>query len=190
MYSEINRLSKKPSPEIPKRVLMPTMMFKPRPISSKLIQQPKPDSMQESILSSRPMTMSRPAQMPQRAFRPMPQMSRPMPPAQQASIDIDLGKINYLVQDAKVAKIECKGPGKNLIATKMGMIAQASLILTEDEVLAIIKTFSEKTHIPLIGGTFKALYKNLLMTAIISEDLGSRFIIEKRNAFALIQAKG
>jgi hypothetical protein len=53
------------------------------------------------------------------------------------------------------------------------------LALSENEILSILKEFSERTKVPLIPGVFKALYNNLLITAIVSESAGNRFIIEK-----------
>lgn len=95
----------------------------------------------------------------------------------------DLGKLNFILADPRVESIECQGPNKNILVKKDGSIQKASLILTEQEIKKIIEDFSEKTRIPLIGGTFKAALQNLIMTAVASDFVGSRFMIQKKNPF-------
>ena len=95
----------------------------------------------------------------------------------------DVGKLNLILADARVGSIECPGPNKNVLVRKDGTIQQTNLTLNKEEIKKIIDDFSEKTRIPLIGGTFKAAVGNVIMTAVISDFVGSRFIIQKRNPF-------
>ena len=53
--------------------------------------------------------------------------------------------------------------------------------LTEQEIRNVIESFSRETKIPLIEGILKTAYENLLITAIVSEYVGGRFIIQKIN---------
>ena len=45
---------------------------------------------------------------------------------------------------------------------------------------AFLKDLSDKTRIPLLPGLFKVVFQNLIVTAVISEFVGTKFIIEKR----------
>jgi type IV secretory pathway ATPase VirB11/archaellum biosynthesis ATPase len=95
------------------------------------------------------------------------------------SENLDLGKLSSFLSDLSVTGIECPGPNKNVLVNKSGLVQTTSVTMSADEMQAILKDFSEKTKIPLIPGIFKALYNNLLITAVISEIAGNRFIIEK-----------
>ena len=91
----------------------------------------------------------------------------------------NLGKINLLINDPRVTLIECQGPGK-LITTKMlGKTTITKISLNQEEIQGIIETFSREARMPLVGGIFKAAVGNLIMTAVISELVGNRFIITK-----------
>lgn len=89
-------------------------------------------------------------------------------------------KIYPFLSDPQVQSVECKGPGKPLLVLKRGIIQVTNIILTDEEINSLIKSVSEKTRIPIIPGLFKALFGNLIITAVISEFVGTRFIIEKR----------
>ena len=114
---------------------------------------------------------------------PFPVPKRGVPPARPAPEAQNLGKLNSLISDPRVRSIECQGPNKNILVHKDGTVQKTSLVLTSDEVENTIKDFSEKTRIPLIGGTFKAALGNLIITAVTSDFVGSRFIIQKKNPF-------
>jgi len=95
----------------------------------------------------------------------------------------DIGKLNLILADPRVESIECTGPSKNILVRKDGTIQRTNIILTKEEIKKIIDDFSKKTKIPLIGGTFKAAIGSVIMTAVISDFVGSRFIVQKRNPF-------
>ncbi len=92
---------------------------------------------------------------------------------------IPLGKLSQIFSDPGVSSIECLGPGKNVIVHKSGITQTTQVILTQNEIDEILKIVSEKTKIPLIKGVFKAALENMLVTAVISEFVGTRFYIEK-----------
>jgi len=100
-----------------------------------------------------------------------------------ASEYLNLGKLNQILTDPRIESIECQGPDKNIIVKKDNLVQGTSLSLTAGEITSIINEFSEKTRIPLIEGTFKAAIDNLVMTAVISEFVGTRFIIQKKRPF-------
>ncbi|HVY01512.1 MAG TPA: hypothetical protein VHA12_01985 [Candidatus Nanoarchaeia archaeon] len=92
---------------------------------------------------------------------------------------IDFGKLSTFLSDLSVTGVECPGPNKNVLVNKSGLVQTSAVTMSADEMQEILKEFSEKTKIPLIPGIFKALYNNFLITAVISEIAGNRFIIEK-----------
>ncbi len=91
-----------------------------------------------------------------------------------------LGKINNLLLDPTVQTIECPGPGKQVTVYRSGFIQNANIFLTTEEVNKIISEISDKSKIPLIPGVFKAAISNFIITAVISEFVGTRFIIQKK----------
>ena len=56
---------------------------------------------------------------------------------------------------------------------------KTNIILSREEVDQIIKKFSETTKIPIQEGIFKVVVGKLILSAIISEVIGSKFIIKK-----------
>ena len=92
---------------------------------------------------------------------------------------IDLGKLNIFTKDPRVTIIESPGPGKFVLAKTAGQITVTKISLTKEEIQEIIQKFSEKSKIPVISGLFKSAVGNLILTAVISDLVGSRFIITK-----------
>ena len=70
--------------------------------------------------------------------------------------------------------------GKNIIVYKDGTAQTTPYILDEEEIKEIMQNLSEQTKIPIIQGVFKAAIFDLIITAVISEFVGTRFIIEKK----------
>lgn len=89
-------------------------------------------------------------------------------------------KIISLLKNPRIKMIECPGSGKPLIVTNAGLTQVTSITLDDEEIKEMMKKISEKTRIPLIPGLFKAAIGSLIITAILSENIGTRFIIEKR----------
>ena len=109
----------------------------------------------------------------------MPQIIRPI--EEQIIIPFaPFRKISSLLQDPGIISIECPGPEKNIVINKYGVMQTLPLTLTQEEINKIINDISERTRIPLIQGVFKAALESLIVTAVISEFVGTRFIIEKR----------
>lgn len=97
--------------------------------------------------------------------------------------NFNLGKINFLIKDPKVTEIECPGPNKNLLTKTLNKVFLTRTALSEKEIQDIIKTFSTTARIPIIGGLFKAAVGNIILTAVISDVAGTRFIIRKITPF-------
>ena len=97
---------------------------------------------------------------------------------------INLGKVNANLSDPSVFSVESPGPGKNLIVNRAGKIQSSSSTLNKEEIDLIMKEVSDKTRIPLIsGGVFRAAIKDLVITAVVSDYIGTRFLMQKRTPF-------
>ena len=94
-------------------------------------------------------------------------------------LKIDLGKLNPLIKDPLVNSMECSGTDNPVIVKgKMG-IKKTNIILNKEEIDQTIKKFSETAKIPIHGGILNIVAGRLVLSAIISEIIGSKFIIKK-----------
>ncbi len=99
-----------------------------------------------------------------------------------SSIEIDLKKLMPLVRDPLVRVIECNGQGEKIIVTGGMGRKNTPISLTKEEIDEVINTFSSSAKIPINEGIFKVVYGKLLLSAIVSEVVGSRFIIRKMDS--------
>jgi hypothetical protein len=98
--------------------------------------------------------------------------------------NIDLGKLNPLINDSLVKVIECDGPGeKILVIGGMGR-KNTRITLSREEIDDIINRFSEAAKIPVHEGVFKVVFGMLIFSAVVSKIVGSKFIIKKMPEFA------
>ena len=58
-------------------------------------------------------------------------------------------------------------------------VKKTNIVLDKEDIDQIIKAFSEKARIPIHGGILKMVVGRLVLSAIISEIIGSKFIIKK-----------
>ena len=111
-----------------------------------------------------------------------------LPPAHPSEAEsLNLGKVNPLLTDRGITMIECSGPGKFLVVKKLSGIHMTKISLSQKEIDEIIEEFSKKARIPIIGGVFKASVGNLTLAAVISEFVGSRFIINRASPYDLLE---
>jgi len=96
-----------------------------------------------------------------------------------SNIQIDLEKLNPLIKDPLVKVIECNGPEENIIVNGSMGTKPTAIVLNKDEIDDIIKKFSSATKIPVHEGVYRAVTGRLILSAIISEIVGSKFIIKK-----------
>jgi len=94
--------------------------------------------------------------------------------------ELGLSKIKFFAFDPSVISVECQGAGRNLIINKSGKIQNSSFSLTKEEIEEIVRKISEKTRIPVISGVFRAAFSNFVFIAVISEFVGTRFVIERK----------
>tara|TARA_Y100000034_G_C6906649_1_gene420976 strand:+ start:4135 stop:4818 length:684 start_codon:yes stop_codon:yes gene_type:complete len=101
------------------------------------------------------------------------------PEAQTRPTGLILGKIESLLRDKTIQSIECPGPGKNLLIKKYNKINTTRLTLNQVEITDLINNFAQQAKIPITGGILKAAVGDLVISAVISEFVGSRFILNK-----------
>jgi len=94
--------------------------------------------------------------------------------------EFTLGKLEKFLKDPSIGMIECPGPGKLVLVKTFSNTKTTKISLSEDEIKEVVNKFSEQAKIPVMTGVFKAAVGNLLITAILSEFVGSRFIITRR----------
>ena len=93
-------------------------------------------------------------------------------------MQMDLGKLNPLIKDPAVKSIECNGPDEKIsVITTTTKIT--SVVLSKEEINEIIQKFSGLSKIPVDEGVFRAAVGKLIISAIISDVIGSKFIIKK-----------
>jgi len=107
-------------------------------------------------------------------------------PVATTEVILDLGKLNPLIADPAIVVIESNGPDQQIIVRGSMGTMPVEIILTKEEIDKIIQTFSEKSKIPTVEGVTKIVLGRFVLSAIISKDAGSRFIIKK---MPLIQQK-
>lgn len=92
---------------------------------------------------------------------------------------INLGKLDPLVRDPLVRVIECNGPNEKIIV--MGVMGRKStgIILTKEEIDETVKKFSDAAKIPVHEGIFRVAFGGLFFSTIVSEIIGSKFLIKK-----------
>lgn len=96
--------------------------------------------------------------------------------------EIDLGKLNPLIRDPLVRTIECNGPDQKVVVTgAMGRKA-TPITLAKEDIDNVVSNFSEASRIPAQEGFYKVAVGRLIISAIISKIVGSKFIITKLRA--------
>lgn len=108
----------------------------------------------------------------------LPRHLQYLKPEPKQDIQIDLEKINPLIQDPLVKEIQCDGPDENIIVKGVFGVKPTKIILSSHEIEEIINKFSEASKIPIEPGLFKVVAGKLIFTAIISE-INPKFIITK-----------
>ena len=93
----------------------------------------------------------------------------------QEPLRIDASIDSLLRGDIKV--IECANG--NVRVKRNGEFEQTTIFLNESEVKDLIKKFSEMTKMPISDNIFRATINNFSITAIVSDKIGSRFLITK-----------
>ena len=105
----------------------------------------------------------------------------PMPQTQIIISGTTQEKVGKILSDPAVIGLECPGPDKNLIVNRSGRPQPMALTFTKEEIDDLLKEYSRQSRIPLIiPGVFKAVLGPNLITAVTSEFIGTKFMIQKR----------
>jgi len=92
---------------------------------------------------------------------------------------MDLGKLNPYLSDPNIDSIEVEGENEKVyVVGKMGK-KPISIVFSREEIDEIIDKFSKEAKIPKVDGLFKVSINNLILTAMVSNVISSRFIIKK-----------
>ena len=96
-------------------------------------------------------------------------------------------KIQPLLSDYSVSRIQCIAPNKPLLIVRTGQKQITKIILSPEEIKDIFKGIADLAHIPLIEGPFKASLKEYTINGINTRVANSRFIIQKQTAYSLLE---
>jgi len=102
-------------------------------------------------------------------------------------LDQKYGKITSLLNDPSVSTIEYQGAGKPITVIRAGERQITNINLSVGEIKEILKKISDATHIPILEGVFRAAVDNFSINAVVSEMIGSRFIIRKQTAYSILE---
>ena len=112
---------------------------------------------------------------PEPKLPPHLQYLKPVP----RDIKIDLERLNPLIKDPAIKIIECNGPDEHIFVRGSMGVKPTDTILNKEEINRIIKKFSEISRIPIHEGVYRVIAGRLILSAIISEVIGSKFMIKK-----------
>lgn len=118
---------------------------------------------------------SRVLRIPEPKLPPRFQYLKPTP----GNENIDLEKLNPFVKDPMVRNIECSGAGENIMVVGSMGRKPTGVVLSSEEIDDIIDRFSKAAKIPIQEGVFKVVVGKLIFSAVISNVVGSKFIIRK-----------
>ncbi len=93
--------------------------------------------------------------------------------------EIDLGKLNPLINDLAVQTLECEGADKPVIVTGMMGRKPSNVVLSNGEIEEIIQKMSRASKIPADTGTYRVVVGHLIFSAVISDVVPTRFVIKK-----------
>jgi hypothetical protein len=119
--------------------------------------------------------------------KPIEDLKKIKPEAEQRPAGFSLGKIEKILRDKTIQSIECPGPGKKILVKKLNKINSTTITLGQPEITDIIQRFANQAKIPIMGGILKAAVGDMVISAVISEYVGSRFIINKLTPYSILQ---
>lgn len=91
-----------------------------------------------------------------------------------------IGKIQAYLQNPTTRSIECPGPDRPLVLVRGGKPEVQQVTLSAEEINTFLQEVATQTKIPLLPGLYKALLGPFIITAVLSDVIGSRFIVQRR----------
>jgi hypothetical protein len=132
---------------------------------------------EEDVLGNiqKPLPPRRPLRIPDARLPQTVSHYRPSPTRE----GINLGKLTSLIKDPLVKVVEVNGEGEKVIV--MGRMGRktTSISLNKEQIDEIITNFSQASKIPVEEGVFKVVHGNLVLSAMVSDVISSKFIITK-----------
>ncbi|PIN92756.1 hypothetical protein COU54_05855 [Candidatus Pacearchaeota archaeon CG10_big_fil_rev_8_21_14_0_10_31_24] len=108
-------------------------------------------------------------------------LKRQLPPPMKPVPILALKKIEAIIRDPDVTSIECPGPDQPITVTSRGFSRSTPIRFSEEEMTNILKEVSQKTRIPFNKkSVFKAIIEDIIFTAMDSEYLGTKFIVQTK----------
>jgi hypothetical protein len=99
----------------------------------------------------------------------------------------DYGKIMPLLNDPTISTIDCPGPDKPIFVVRAEQRELTKISLNILEIKALLEKLADDAHVPLVEGVFRVSVNGLNINAIISEMLGTKFVIRKATAYGLLE---
>jgi hypothetical protein len=142
---------------------------------------------QESIIHILPplpkieMNLNGSAQLPQPStlqeveVQPITQQIQPVQVIQESSY----GRLGNFINDRSIIYIECSGYNIPISVTKLNQKQKTNISLTEGEVKSFLNYISEKSKIPIIDGVFRIVVDGMLINGVVSDSIGTKFMIKK-----------
>jgi len=96
-------------------------------------------------------------------------------------------KIQPLLDDFSISRIQCIAPKKPLMIIRSGQREITKIALTKENIKDIFLTITDLAHIPLIEGPVKISLKSYKIEGINSNIMDSKFIIQKNTAYSLLE---
>lgn len=179
-------------PKVSERVMMASlnrqMNFQNEPIQ-------KSSNVQEERINNK---LTEPIKMPKRFVpNPVQRVQYQIPEEENHPIQVphnqiltpskDYGKIQVFLEDNSVSSIECPGPGQPIVVVRAGQKQFTRITLSPEEIKELLNEVSDSAHIPLLEGVFRAAVDNFSINAVVSEMIGSRFIIKKQTPYSMLE---
>jgi len=99
----------------------------------------------------------------------------------------EYGKITMFLRDVAVTYVDCPGPDKDIFLIRAGRKMSGGFSLNKEEIKKVLDVISAKANIPLVEGVFRAAIDNFIINAVVSDSIGSRFVIKKQTPYNLIR---
>lgn len=107
------------------------------------------------------------------------QKSKLFPPQTQHVILEGYGRLTGLIRDGSISSIEYLGESLPIKIIRLGKMQNTNIILSNEEVKSLLDYISSRTRIPITNKVFRVALDNILFNAIVSEEIGTRFLIKK-----------
>jgi hypothetical protein len=128
-----------------------------------------------------------------RAILPPPKSPKPIqrtvqvPSNVSPHLDGEYGKLDGLFNDPSISSIECPGPGKPFLIIRAGQRQFTRVTMSPKEIKEFLEKIADEAKIPLIEGVFRAAVHDFSINAVISEIIGSRFVIKKQTPYSMLE---